>query len=302
MTLPVAGPAPRCSCSCPSLVAVYVWALRRRRPIGRRATPACRLRPRRAAALVAPAAPPAVRAVRRWPSAALVVALARPVAILSVPANQTTIILAIDVSGSMCSTDIAPTRLAGRRGRGRRVHRAARARGTQIGIVAFSGFAEIVQPPTTDQQAPARRAREPDDRAADGDRQRHPGRDRRDRRDRPERRAERRPTDRPGVAPPPVPPGAYAPDIIVLLTDGASNAGPTPVDAAQQAADRGLRVYTIGFGTAERRRARPELCRRSSSAASRAAAAGSAAAGSAAAAAASGAGSTRTTLTAGRRR
>jgi Ca-activated chloride channel family protein len=47
-----------------------------------------------------------------------------------------------------------------------------------------------------------------------------------------------------------VPKGAYAPDIIVLLTDGVSNAGPAPVDAAQQAADRGVRVYTIGFGTA----------------------------------------------------
>jgi Ca-activated chloride channel family protein len=39
------------------------------------------------------------------------------------------------------------------------------------------------------------------------------------------------------------------PDIIVVLTDGVSNAGPTPLDAAQQAADRGVRVYTIGFGT-----------------------------------------------------
>jgi Ca-activated chloride channel family protein len=51
------------------------------------------------------------------------------------------------------------------------------------------------------------------------------------------------------VPPPPVPQGAYAPSIIVLLTDGASNSGPEPVDAAQQAADRGVRVYTIGFGT-----------------------------------------------------
>src|SRR4029079_12487267 len=51
--------------------------------------------------------------------------------------------------------------------------------------------------------------------------------------------------------PPAVPDGAYAPAIIVLLTDGASNAGPEPVEAAQQAADRGLRVYTIGFGTAD---------------------------------------------------
>jgi Ca-activated chloride channel family protein len=41
----------------------------------------------------------------------------------------------------------------------------------------------------------------------------------------------------------------YAPEIIVLLTDGVSNAGPLPLDAAQQAADRGVRVYTIGFGT-----------------------------------------------------
>jgi Ca-activated chloride channel family protein len=44
--------------------------------------------------------------------------------------------------------------------------------------------------------------------------------------------------------------GAYAPSIIVLLTDGASNAGPFPLEAAQQAVDRGVRVYTIGFGTA----------------------------------------------------
>ena len=55
----------------------------------------------------------------------------------------------------------------------------------------------------------------------------------------------------PGVAPTPVPKGAYAPDIIVLLTDGVSNAGPTPLEAAQQALDRGVRVYTIGFGTAK---------------------------------------------------
>ena len=55
----------------------------------------------------------------------------------------------------------------------------------------------------------------------------------------------------PGAPPAPVMPGAYVPDIIVLLTDGASNTGPAPVDAAKQAVDRGLRVYTIGFGTAQ---------------------------------------------------
>ena len=53
--------------------------------------------------------------------------------------------------------------------------------------------------------------------------------------------------------------GAFAPAIIVLLTDGASNAGPEPVDAAQQAVDRGIRVYTIGFGT-ENPGGRPPGC------------------------------------------
>src|SRR5207344_2261416 len=59
------------------------------------------------------------------------------------------------------------------------------------------------------------------------------------------------PFDPDAVAPPAVPKGAYAPAIIVLLTDGASNAGPEPVEAAAQAAARGIRVYTIGFGTAD---------------------------------------------------
>ena len=66
--------------------------------------------------------------------------------------------------------------------------------------------------------------------------------------------------DRPGVEPPPVTPGAYAPDIIVALTDGASNYGPDRRTPPQQAATRGLRVYTIGFGTPGRRRARADLC------------------------------------------
>ena len=60
-------------------------------------------------------------------------------------------------------------------------------------------------------------------------------------------------------APPAVVPGAFAPAIIVLLTDGASNAGPEPVEAAQQAVDRGIRVYTIGFGT-EVPGGRPPIC------------------------------------------
>ena len=64
-------------------------------------------------------------------------------------------------------------------------------------------------------------------------------------------------TPSPGEAPPALPRGAYAPAIIVLLTDGASNAGPLPVEAAAEAAARGIRIYTIGFGTEDPNSERP---------------------------------------------
>jgi Ca-activated chloride channel family protein len=49
----------------------------------------------------------------------------------------------------------------------------------------------------------------------------------------------------------PVPPGSYASAVIILLTDGQSNVGPDPIEAARIAAERGVRVYTVGFGTTE---------------------------------------------------
>jgi Ca-activated chloride channel family protein len=178
----------------------------------------------------------------------LVLATGRPVAVVSVPSAQTTIMMVIDVSRSMCSTDIAPSRLEAAEAAALSFIQAQRA-GTQIGIVAFAGLAELVQPPTTNREAlqTAIRSLLTGRRTAIGsgilagvdaiaaiDPNVAPI-----------------PTPRSaGPALTPVPKGAYAPSIIVLLTDGASNAGPQPVDAAQQAADRGVRVYTIGFGTA----------------------------------------------------
>jgi Ca-activated chloride channel family protein len=50
--------------------------------------------------------------------------------------------------------------------------------------------------------------------------------------------------------PNPVPPGSYGSAVIVLLTDGTNTSGPDPVEAAKTAADRGVRVYTVGIGTA----------------------------------------------------
>ena len=231
----------------PILVAVYRWSLRRRRP---RATRYSSL------ALIRDAAPGPARLRRHLPFAlvaasvaALVIALGRPAVVVGVPTNQTTIILTIDVSGSMCSTDIEPTRLeaAEEAAIAFVTHQQAR---TAIGIVAFSGFAAVVQPPTTDQKllVDAIQSLTTGRRTAIGsgiltaiD-----------------AIAEVDPSvqrsviaGRPGTEPPAVAAGAYAPDIIVLLTDGASNAGPEPVDAARQALDRGVRVYTIGFGSVD---------------------------------------------------
>lgn len=228
----------------PLLIALYVVALRRRHPAVRYSS----------LSLVAAARPGSSRVRRHLPFAlfaaaiaALVVALARPAAVVSVPTSQTTILLVMDVSRSMCSTDIEPNRLiAAEEAAAWFIER--QPPGTYLGIVAFAGFAELVQAPTDDRQAllDAVRTLTTGRRTALGsgilaaiD-----------------AIAEIDPSVAPsvtelspGTAPPPVAGGAYAPAIIVALTDGASNAGTDPLEAAQQAADRGLRVYTIGFGT-----------------------------------------------------
>ena len=230
----------------PIVVAVYVWALRRRRRSGVRYS---------SLALIRDAVPRSSRIRRHLPFAlfvlalaSLAVALARPVAIVTVPAGQATIILAIDVSGSMCSTDIEPTRLEAAEAAAASFIR-SQSSSTRIGIVAFAGFAAVVQAPTSDQNAllgtlkqltTGRRTAVGSgiltsiDAISEIDSAVAPSQT----------------EDSTGPPPAAVPAGAYAPEIIVVLTDGASNAGPPPPDAAQQAADRGIRVYTIGFGTA----------------------------------------------------
>jgi Ca-activated chloride channel homolog len=229
----------------PLLIAIYVWIMRRRRRYAVRYS---------SLALIREALPKRSRWRQHLPFAlfllalaSLVLALARPVAAVEVPLSRTTIILALDVSRSMCAIDVPPNRLTV-------AQEAAlafvdeQADGTQIGLVAFAGFAEIVVPPTNDKDvladainnfttslgtaigsatlksidaiAEVNDAVAPSgitviDEAGDTDL---------------------------GSA-------FYQPDIIVLLTDGANSRGPFPLDAAQQAADRQIRVYTIGFGT-----------------------------------------------------
>ncbi len=228
----------------PLLVAAYIYRLRRRR-----------FTVRYSSLSLVRAAQPQSSWLRHLPVilflgaiASLIIAVARPVTIVSVPAGQTTILLAIDVSRSMCSTDVQPSRIEAAEAAALSFIQRQQAT-TQIGIVAFSGYAELIQPPTNDTEvlqaaieslATGRRTAigsgilKALDAIAEIDPLVAPSTS----------STSRQP------APTPVPHGAYAPDIIVLLTDGVSNTGPTPLEAAQQAADRGVRVYTIGFGTA----------------------------------------------------
>ncbi len=230
----------------PLIVAAYVLVLRRRRRFAVRFS---------SLALVREVLPRQSWLRRHLPFAlfllslaSLVIALGRPAAVVSLPSGQTTVILTLDVSGSMRSTDIRPSRLGAAEAAALSFIQRQKAT-TQIGIVAFSEFAEVIQAPTTDQEAlqaaiesltTGRRTAigsgilKSLDAIAEVDKNVAPS-----------------VTDpSTGVEPPPVAPGAYVPDIIVLLTDGVSNAGPAPIDAAKQAVDRGVRIYTIGFGTA----------------------------------------------------
>ncbi len=230
----------------PLLVGIYIIVLRRRKRFTVRYS---------SLSLIRAALPDRSRWRRHLPFAlfllamgSLIFALSKPITVLSIPTSRTTIILSMDVSRSMCSTDIKPNRLEVAQAAALSFIDAQKP-GTLIGIVAFSGFAEIVQTPTADKEAlrnavnslvTGRRTAIGSgimtaiDAIAEID----------------EDVAPSIPENSRLPAPVPVVKGAYAPDIIVLLTDGATNAGITPLKAAQQAADRGLRVYTIGFGTA----------------------------------------------------
>ena len=172
----------------PLLIAAYIWMLRRRRRFAVRYS---------SLSLVRQALPRsnwrrhAPFAIFLLALLSLIIALVRPVAIVSVPTNKTTIILALDVSRSMCSTDIAPNRLTAAKDAA--VSFIERQRpGTQIGVVAFSGYAELIQPPTTDAELLEDVDPGPADGEPHGDRQRDHEVDRRHRRDRSGCRAEYR--------------------------------------------------------------------------------------------------------------
>jgi Ca-activated chloride channel homolog len=192
--------------------------------------------------------------------AALIVAGSRPTAVLTLPLVEQTVILAMDVSGSMRATDVEPNRLVASQN-------AAKAfiselpRTVRVGVVSFAGTAAIVQPPTLSredvvaaidrfqlQRATAigsgiilsLAAIFPD---AGIDLSQVTGARLMPKAIGEEKKGEKTFT--------PVEPGSYASAAIILLTDGQRTTGPDSMDAAKMAADRGVKVYTVGIGTKE---------------------------------------------------
>jgi len=228
----------------PLLLAFRWWTRRRRRRLAVRMS---------SLTLIRAALPGRSRWQRRVPIwlfavglVVLAIGAARPQASVPVPSNTASILLAIDTSSSMCSTDVAPNRLnAAKKAATDFVN--AQDDGAKIGLVAFSGIAALLVPPTTD-KAKLRKAISTlrTSRgtaiglailtAIDAI-------------------AEINPAVSGTGAELPAPaagtPTDYEPDTIVVLTDGANTQGVDPVTAAQQAAARHLRIDTIGFGTTQ---------------------------------------------------
>jgi Ca-activated chloride channel family protein len=195
---------------------------------------------------------------------ALVVAMARPSVVITLPSQHQTIILAIDVSLSMRATDIEPSRLEAAQAAAK-AFVAEQPADVRIGIVSFAGTAAVVQPPTRDREALVAAidrfylqrhtaigsgiimslATIFPDAGIDLEEVLFGGRT--------SRRARSAAIDQTAKASPapftPVAPGSYASAAIILLTDGRTTTGPPPLEAAKMAADRGIRVYTVGFGT-----------------------------------------------------
>ena len=243
----------------PLLVAGYVVLLRRRKKVALRY----------ASLSIVKEAMDAGRNVRRHVPPLLIllalttmfVAVGRPVAVITLPSQHETVILAMDVSGSMRATDVQPNRLAASQAAAK-AFVAEQPPTTRIGVVSFAATAALVQTPTRNRE----------DIITSIDRfqlQRGTaigsgiivslatlfpnagidvskliyGRDAR----RGFLRDQAREAEKKEFKP--VPPGSYTSGAIILLTDGQRTTGPDSLEAARMAADRGVRVFTVGVGT-----------------------------------------------------
>ncbi|HYF42745.1 MAG TPA: VWA domain-containing protein [Ramlibacter sp.] len=244
----------------PLLILLYVWLLRRKKKMAVRYA---------SLSIVKEAMGPGQTIRRHIPPAlfllamaAMLVAAARPVAVISLPSTQQTIILAMDVSGSMRATDVQPNRLEAAQAAAKSFLKEL-PRHVKVGIVAFAGSAQVAQLPTVNREDlvtaidrfQLQRATAtgnaivislatlfPDQgielAALQGgrDRQRGFAIDA-------EKKEKKEFT--------PVAPGSYSSAAIIMLTDGQRTTGVDPIEAAKMAADRGVRVYTVGIGTVD---------------------------------------------------
>ena len=251
----------------PLLVLLYVWLLRRKKKMALRYA---------SLSIVREAMGTGQSLRRHIPPllflislAAMLLASSRPFAVVTLPSDQQTIMLAMDVSGSMRATDVLPNRLVASQNAAK-AFLAELPRHVRVGIVAFAGTAAVVQPPTLSREDLTAAIDKfqlqrgtaigngivvslselfPDagiDLASmqyGRDRQRgvaidqiaKEGKDGKD-------------GKKPFV---PVAPGSYSSAAIILLTDGQRTTGVDSMDAAKAAADRGVRIYTVGIGTVD---------------------------------------------------
>lgn len=241
----------------PLLVVLYVWLLRRRKVLALRYASLSLIRE----ALGRSGTwkrhiPPGLFLIALT---ALILASARPVTVLTLLSQQRTVLMVMDVSGSMRATDVSPDRITASQA-------AAKAFATElppsvrIGVVAYAGTAQLVQPPTLSREdvlaAIDRFQLQRGTAIGNGliiglatlfpeaniDLSKITGQ-----RNLPSGAAKSAAADEPA----PVAPGSYESGAIVLLTDGQNTVGTDPMEAAQMAASRGVKVFTVGFGTKE---------------------------------------------------
>ena len=245
----------------PVLVAAYVAVLRRKKAAVRYAS----------IGLVKAAIGPAQRFRRHVPPLlfllaliGVLIAIARPSAMVTLPSDARTVIMAMDVSLSMRATDVDPSRIVAAQTAAKQFVQDLPA-DIRAGIVTFAGTALLVQPPTKNRE----------DLIAAIDRfqlQRHTAigsgiilslatlfpeegidleqvvfgnnwgsRDAARKTDKPVKQQKKEVKS--------VPAGSYTSAAIILLTDGRRTTGPDPLDAARMAANHGVRVFTVGFGS-----------------------------------------------------
>ena len=172
---------------------------------------------------------------------ALLISLARPVAVLAVPREQSAVMLVMDVSGSMAADDLRPSRMEAAK-QAARTFVSALPPHVSAGIVSFNTSTRVNAPLTRDHAALLRAIEglRPEGATAIGDGLAQAL-----------DHLAQQPTDAQGQR---------LPALVVLLSDGQSSAGIAPSEAAAQAAGAQIRVHTVGIGqrgavAAARRRA-----------------------------------------------